>query len=230
MLFVAAYLMLGFPIIKTAFSNLKNGQLFDENFLMTIATLGAFAIKEYPEAVGVMLFFRIGEYFEHRAVEKSRSSIMEAIDMRPETVTLIYDGQTRIIPAENAIPGDILLVGAGERIPLDGTVLEGSTRIDTSAVTGEPVPVAVAAGDSILSGCINLSGTIRLKVTKPLSESMVTRILDSVETAAASNQKWNDLSPDFPEFIHQWLYLPQLLPPSSHPFLPVTGTIGFIPL
>lgn len=189
LLFVAAYLILGFPIIKTAFLNLKNGQVFDENFLMTIATLGAFAIKEYPEAVGVMLFFRIGEYFEHRAVEKSRNSIMEAIDMRPETVTLIFDGQTRTIPAENAIPGDILLVGAGERIPLDGTVIEGTTRIDTSAVTGEPVPVAVKTGDSILSGCINLSGTIHVRVEKPLSESMVTRILDSVETAAASKPK-----------------------------------------
>lgn len=189
LLFVIAYIILGGTIIKTAFSNLGKGQIFDENFLMTIATLGAFVIQEYPEAVGVMLFFRIGAYFEHRAVEKSRSSIMEAIDMCPETVTLIHDGQTRVIDAEYAIPGDILLIGAGERIPLDGIIMEGSTRIDTSAVTGEPVPVSASIGDTILSGCINVSGTIKMKVEKPLSESMVTRILDSVETAAAAKPK-----------------------------------------
>lgn len=184
--FVAAYIILGGTIIKDALSNLKHGQLFDENFLMSLATIGAFAIQEYGEAVGVMLFFRIGEYFEHIAVEKSRNSIMKAIDMRPETVNLLQGDTIKIIDAEDAQPGDILLVRAGDRIPLDGIIINGQTRIDTSAVTGEPVPVSASVGDSIISGCINVSGTIQMKVEKPLSESMVTRILDSVETAAAN--------------------------------------------
>lgn len=184
--FIAAYLVLGGTIIKDAISNLTHGQLFDENFLMSIATIGAFAIQEYAEAVGVMLFFRIGEFFEHKAVERSRNSIMEAIDMRPETVNLVHGNETKIIAAEDAQPGDILLVRAGDRIPLDGIIVDGHTRIDTSAVTGEPVPVSASVGDSIISGCINISGTIQMKVEKPLNESMVTRILDSVETAAAN--------------------------------------------
>lgn len=186
LVFVAAYLVLGSSIIKEACSNLTHGNLFDENFLMSIATLGAFAIQEYGEAVGVMLFFRIGEYFEHVAVEKSRNSIMEAIDMRPETVTLVTDTGTQVIDAEDAQPGDVILVRAGDRIPLDGILVKGSTRIDTSAVTGEPVPVSASAGDAITSGCINVSGTIQMRVEKPLSESMVSRILDSVESAAAN--------------------------------------------
>ncbi len=188
-IFITSYLILGWPVLKNAVSGFKNGQVFDENFLMSIATIGAFLIQEYPEAVGVMLFFRIGEYFEHKAVEKSRSSIMEAIDMRPETVNLA-DGDTFItIPAEDAVPGQILLIRAGDRIPLDGTLIEGTTRIDTSAVTGEPVPASVTPGDSLVSGCLNLSGLIKMRVDKPLEESMVSRILECVENAAAGKPK-----------------------------------------
>lgn len=187
--FIAAYLILGWNVLKNAVSGCRHGQVFDENFLMSIATIGAFFIQEYPEAVGVMLFFRIGEYFEEKAVEKSRSSIMDAIDMRPETVNLVQGNDIVTIPAEDALPGQILLVRAGDRIPLDGTLVEGSTRIDTSAVTGEPVPVAVSEGDAIVSGCLNISGAIQMRVEKPLEESMVSRILECVENAAAGKPK-----------------------------------------
>ena len=186
LLFIPAYVILGFRVLKTAVSNMTKGQIFDEHFLMSIATIGAFFIQEYPEAVGIMLFYRIGTYFEERAVEKSRSSIMEAVDLRPETVTVLRKEQTFVIPAEEAVPGDIIFLRAGDRIPLDGTIISGTTRIDTSAVTGEPVPVSAKPGDAVLSGCINQSGTIRLRVDKPLGESMVSRILEAVETAAAN--------------------------------------------
>ena len=184
--YIAAYLLLGREVLTTAGKNLIKGHVFDENFLMSVATLGAFAIGEFPEAVGVMLFYRLGEFFEHKAVERSRSQIMEAVDLRPETVTLA-DGTT--IPASAAKPGDLLLVRPGDRIPLDGVVIEGASRIDTAPITGEPVPVSVGSGSQLVSGCVNLSGQLLLKVEKPLSESMVTRILRSVENAAAGKPK-----------------------------------------
>ena len=184
--FVAAYIILGREVLATAWKNLTRGHVFDENFLMSIATLGAFAIGEFPEAVGVMLFYRVGEYFEHRAVERSRSQIMEAIDLRPEVVHL-EDGRT--VPAEQAKVGDVLLVRPGDRIPLDGVVISGESRIDTAPITGEPVPVSVKPGSSLISGCINTTGKLTMRVEKPLSKSMVTRILNSVETAAASKPK-----------------------------------------
>lgn len=187
--FIVAYLILGGGIVLDAAKNLIRGQVFDENFLMTIATLGAFAIHEYPEAVGVMLFYRIGEYFEHRAVEKSRSQIMKAVDLRPEVVQLVAGEEIKVIDAATAMVGDVLLVRAGDRIPLDGSVVEGESRIDTSPITGEPVPISVRAGDAVISGCLNTSGVLKIRVEKILAESMVTRILDSVENAAANKPK-----------------------------------------
>ena len=188
-LYIVAYLILGFHVLKTAITNLFHGNVFDENFLMSIATLGAFAIKEYPEAVGVMLFYRIGEYFEERATEKSRSQIMDAVDLRPETVNLLHSDKMSVISAHEAKVGDILLVRAGDRIPVDGIVIEGESRLDTSPVTGEPVPIKIAPNSSITSGCLNISGAIKMKVEKPLSESMVSRILQAVENAAANKPK-----------------------------------------
>ena len=187
--FLFAYVVLGKDVIMTAVRNLKKGHVFDENFLMSLATIGAFCIGEFPEAAGVMLFYRIGEYFEHRAVERSRSQIMEAVDMRPEVVHLLENGQVTDIPAEDAEVGDILLVRPGDRIPLDGVVLGGESRIDTAPITGEPVPVSAKPGDSVTSGCVNTVGQLTVRVEKTLSESMVTRILDSVENAAASKPK-----------------------------------------
>ena len=184
--FLLAYVILGREVLTDAWKNLTKGHVFDENFLMSIATLGALLIQEWPEAVGIMLFYRIGEYFEEKAVARSRSQIMEAVDLRPEVVILEND---EIIPAENAQAGDILIVRPGDRIPLDSIVLRGESRIDTAPITGEPVPVSVRPGDPVTSGCVNLSGQLVLEVSRPLSESMVTRILSSVENAAASKPK-----------------------------------------
>ena len=187
--FVIAYLVLGGVIVVKAAKNISHGQIFDENFLMSIATLAAFAINDSAEAVGVMLFYRIGELFEEKAVERSRGQIMDAVDLRPEVVNLVTGDDIQVIPSEEAQIGDILLVRPGDRIPLDGIVIEGNSRIDTSPITGEPVPVAVNEGDEITSGCVNTSGQLKIRVEKPLEESMVTRILDSVENAAASKPK-----------------------------------------
>ncbi len=183
-LFIVSFLVLGFEIIINAIRNLFRGDLFDENFLMSIATIGAIATKQYPEAVGVMLFYRIGEWFQDRAVMKSRSQIMNTLDLRPETVSVIRGEEICTIPAGEAVVGDVLLVRPGDRIPLDSVVISGESRIDTSPVTGEPVPVSVSPGSQVISGCVNTQGVLHIKVEKPLSESMVTRILQSVENAA----------------------------------------------
>ena len=188
--FILAYLILGIKIVWTALKNISKGQVFDENFLMSIATIGAFGVGEFAEAVGVMMFYRIGELFEEKAVERSRSQIMDVIDMRPEVVNLVDDhGDVTVIDAEEAEIGDILLVRPGDRIPLDGIITDGKTMIDTSPVTGEPIPVSASVGTDVTSGCLNTSGVIKIKVEKVLEESMVTRIMDSVENAAASKPK-----------------------------------------
>ena len=188
--FLLAYLILGIKIVWTALRNISKGQVFDENFLMSIATIGAFGIGEYAEAVGVMLFYRIGELFEEKAVERSRSQIMDVIDMRPEVVNLVNEhGDVSVIDAEEAEIGDILLVRPGDRIPLDGVITDGETMIDTSPVTGEPVPISGFEGTEVTSGCLTTSGVIKIRVEKVLEESMVTRIMDSVENAAASKPK-----------------------------------------
>lgn len=189
LIFLAGYLVLGWPVLREAAGNIAKGQIFDENFLMSIATIAAFAIGDAAEGMGVMLFYRIGEFFEHVAVERSRAQIMDAVDMRPETVNLVRGGTVVEIPAEDALPGDVLLVRPGDRIPLDGVIVEGTSRIDTSPVTGEPVPVSAGPDSSVISGCVNIEGLIRIRVDKALEESMVTRILDSVENAAAGKPR-----------------------------------------
>ena len=183
---IFAYILLGGRIVLTALKNIAKGNVFDENFLMTVATLGAFAIQAWEEAVGVLFFYRVGEYFEQRAVEKSRGQIMDAVDLRPEVVNLLVGEDVKVIPAADAHVGDILLVRVGDRIPLDGVVIDGESLVDTSPVTGEPVPVKRKYGDEVVSGCVNTSGMLKIRVEKVLEESMVTRILDSVENAAAS--------------------------------------------
>jgi Cd2+/Zn2+-exporting ATPase len=235
---VIAYLILGGKVLMTAAKNISKGQVFDENFLMSIATLGAFAIQEWPEAVGVMLFYRIGEYFEDRAVEKSRTQIMDAVDMRPEVVNLIVGEDIRVIDAEEAVVGDILLVRPGDRIPLDGVILEGESRIDTSPVTGEPVPVSATVGDTVTSGCVNTSGQLKIRVEKILEESMVTRILDSVENAAASKPNIDKFITRFarvytPFVVFFAIFVALVLPfvlPSWHFFVDpaYTGTVNAI--
>lgn len=189
LIFLVTYVLLGAQVVVDAAKNLVKGQMLDENFLMALASIGAFFIGNAPEGVGVMLFYRVGEWFEHRAVERSRSQIMEAVDLRPEVVRLAEGDQIREIPAGEAKAGDLVLVRPGDRVPLDGVVVSGESRIDTAPITGEPVPVRAGAGDAVTSGCVNLTGQLTVRVEKPLSESMVTRILDSVENAAANKPK-----------------------------------------
>ena len=188
-LFVVSYVILGGEVVLKAVKNLFRGKVFDENFLMSIATIGAFATGEYPEAVGVMLFYEIGELFEDIAVGKSRKQIMEAVDMRPEIVRYVDGDNVIELDPEEIEVGDVIEVRPGDRIPLDGVIIKGDSRIDTSAVTGEPVPVGVKEGSEVVSGCVNMSGVIYVKVEKILEESMVSRILEAVENAAASKPK-----------------------------------------
>ena len=186
---IIAYLLLGKEVLLESFENIKHGEVFDENFLMAVATIAAFCIGDFPEAVAVMLFYCVGEMFEDISVDRSREQIVAAVDMRPETVKIAAseeDWEGREIPAEDAKAGDLIVVKPGDRIPLDSCVVKGECQIDTSPVTGEPVPVLAKAGADIFSGCINIRGQVILKVTQPLESSMVSRILDSVENAAAS--------------------------------------------
>ena len=189
MMMLFGYLLSGGDVLKEALGNIRRGQIFDENFLMSVATIGAFLIGSYEEALGVMLFYRIGELFEQIATKRSRSQIMEAVDLRPEVVHWVKGNQIRTIPAENADIGDILLIRPGDRVPLDGTITEGESFMDTSAITGEPVPIHVSAGSAITSGWVNRDGLLKMRVEKYLEDSMVTRILDAVENAAASKPK-----------------------------------------
>ena len=206
---IFAYILLGGRIVLTALKNIAKGNVFDENFLMTVATLGAFAIQAWEEAVGVMFFYRVGEYFEQRAVEKSRGQIMDAVDLRPEVVNLLVGEEVKVIPAADAHVGDILLVRVGDRIPLDGVVIDGESLVDTSPVTGEPVPVKRQYGDEVVSGCVNTSGMLKIRVEKVLEESMVTRILDSVETLLPASRLLTASLPALHVSILRSLLLPQ---------------------
>lgn len=179
--FFAAYIIAGLEVLKDALKNIIKGQVFDENFLMSIATIGAICVGEYPEAIMVMLLYRIGEYFQDKAVEKSRHSISELMDIRPDYANL--DGKK--VSPESVKIGDIITVNTGEKVPLDGIITEGQASIDTSALTGESIPKSVKAGDAISSGCINCDGVLKIKVTKLFEESTVSKILNLVENASA---------------------------------------------
>ena len=184
-LFVASYLLIGGKVVLTAIKNIARGQLFDENFLMTVATIGAFSISEYPEAVAVMLFYEIGETIQGYAVNRSRSSISSLMDIRADYANIIIDGKEKKVSPETVKVEDIILVKPGEKIPLDGIVVEGESFVDTSALTGESVPRKIAVNDEILSGGINTNGVLKVKVTKKFGESTVSRILEMVENAAS---------------------------------------------
>ena len=191
-IYYVAYVLLAFPVLRTAARNILKGEIFDENFLMSIATLGAIAIDALPEAVGVIFFYRIGEFFEEKATDRSRTEIMNAVDMRPQEVRVIDTcggGEIVVMSPEKVEVGWTIEVRPGDLIPLDGTILEGETRVNTAPVTGEPVPVRAEPGTQLMSGCINETGRITMRVDKVLEESMVTKILDAVENAAASKPK-----------------------------------------
>lgn len=184
-LLIPAYVIVGYgPIIKAA-KNISHGQIFDENFLMAIATVGALALGEYDEAVAVMLFYQIGEFFEDYAVDKSRKSVAALMDIRPDFAVVLKDGKEETVDPYDVNIGDTVLVKPGEKIPLDGTVIEGNSSIDTSSLTGEALPKDVEAGDEVISGCINLSGVIKIKVTSMFEESTVSKILEMVENASS---------------------------------------------
>ena len=185
--FLTAYLLAGYKVLRKAVRNIIRGSVFDENFLMAVASIGAFCIGEYPEAVAVMLFYQVGECFEDFAVGKSRKSIADLMNIRPDSANLLEDGaegeELREVDPEEVQVGQTILVRPGEKIPLDGIVLEGESMVDTAALTGESVPRDVASGSEILSGCINMNGVLKVQVTKPFGESTVSKILDLVENA-----------------------------------------------
>ena len=188
-LFAVPYLVAGADVLRDAALHICHGQVFDENFLMSIATLGAFATGEYTEAVAVMLFYQVGELFQGIAVGRSRRSIAALMDIRPDVANVERAGAFVECPVEAVEAGEVIAVRPGERVPLDGVVLEGASSLDTAALTGESMPRDVAVGDEVVSGCVNLSGLLRVRVSRPSSESTVTRILELVENSAASKAK-----------------------------------------
>lgn len=187
--FAAAYLLAGWKVLKGAFLNTIRGRLFDENFLMTIATLGAFAISEFPEAAGVMIFFMVGEYFQDMAVNRSRRSVRSLLALKADFANMVVDGQVVRVDPEDLKPGNRIIVRPGERVPVDGVVVSGSSSLDTSALTGESMPRPVTQGEGVLSGSVNLNGLLTIEVTKELKESTIARILELVENATARKAK-----------------------------------------
>jgi Cd2+/Zn2+-exporting ATPase len=185
-MFTISYIIIGGDIVWKAIRNILRGKVFDENFLMTVATVGAFCIREFPEAVAVMLFYQVGELFQSYAVSQSRRSISELMNIRPDYANLVTEsGDTTRVDPDDVKIGNTILVAAGEKIPLDGTVIDGTSMIDTSALTGESVPREAAVGSDVLSGCVNINGILRIKVTKEYGESTVSKILDLVENASS---------------------------------------------
>ena len=199
-LLVAAYLLVGYDIILKAATNIGHGQVFDENFLMTIATFAAFGTGEIAEGVMVMLLYQVGEWFQQYAVGKSRNSISDLMDIRPDYAHLIKDGEIQTVDPEDVAVGDTILIKSGEKVPLDGIVKKGESFLDTSALTGESVPRRISAGDEILSGCINGSGLLEIEVSKEFEESTVSKILDLVENASSRKAKAENFITKFAKY------------------------------
>ncbi len=199
-LFITSYLIVGLSILKKAVRNIFRGKVFDENFLMAVATLGAFGVGEFPEAVAVMLFYQIGELFQSYAVDKSRKSISSLMDIRPDYANVLRDGKEEKVDPDEVKIGEIIVVKPGEKIPLDGTIIEGTTMLDTKALTGESVPVEAKENDEVLSGSINESGKILVKVSKEYGESTVSKILDLVENASSKKSKSENFITKFAKY------------------------------
>ena len=199
-IYIISYLIVGLDVLIEAIKNIFKGEVFDENFLMTIATIGAFAIGEYPEAVAVMLFYQIGEMFQSYAVDKSRKSIASLMDIRPDFANIKKNGSIEKVSPDKISIGDIIIVKPGEKVPLDGTIVDGNSMLDTSALTGESVPREVNIGDEVLSGSINQNGLIEIKVTKNFGESTVSKILDLVENASSKKSKSENFISKFAKY------------------------------
>ena len=223
--FIPGYLIVGYDVLVKAAKNITKGQVFDENFLMAIATIGAFALQEYTEGIAVMLFYQVGELFQSYAVNQSRKSVASLMDIRPDSAVVLRDGiEEEVFPDEVAV-GETIVVKPGERIPLDGVVLEGSSMEDTKALTGEAVPRKVTVGDEIISGCINLTNVLKIRTTKEYGESTVARILDLVENASSQKAKVENFITKFARYytpivvglaVFIGLVVPIFLP--GHPF------------
>lgn len=226
------YLVIGYDILWKAFRNIRNGQVFDENFLMMIATFGAFAVQEYAEAVAVMLFYQIGEWFQGYAVGKSRQSISDMMDICPEYANLEQDGQLTQVDPDDVEIGSVIVIKPGERIPLDGVIIEGESMIDTAALTGESVPRRAAAGDEIISGCVNGSGTLKVRTTKEFDDSTVARILELVENASSKKAKVENFITRFAKYYTPIVTIAALvlaiLPPLVSMLLGMDQSIGDI--
>ena len=199
-IYIIAYIIVGFEIVKKAIKNIIRGKLFDENFLMTIATLGAFGIGEFPEAVAVMLFYQIGESFQDYAVDKSRKSITSLINIRPDYANVERNSKLLKVNPDDVKIGEIVVIKPGEKVPLDGNIIEGRSSIDTKALTGESLPQDVVEGEDVLSGCINLNSVIKVKVTKEYGESTVSKILDLVENASSKKSKSENFITKFAQY------------------------------
>ncbi|MDP4120441.1 MAG: heavy metal translocating P-type ATPase [Bacillota bacterium] len=199
-MYFASYILVGYEVLFKAFRNIVHGQVFDEHFLMSIATIGAFAIKEFPEGVAVMLFYEIGEFFEEIAVNRSRKSISSLMDIRPDFANLkVYD-EIKKVPPEEVSVGDIIIIKPGEKVPLDGKVIKGKSLLDTSALTGESLPREIKSGNEILSGSINKNGVLTVKVTKEFGESTVSKILDLVQNASSKKAPTENLITKFAKY------------------------------
>ena len=199
-IFIISYIIVGYEILRKAIRNIFRGKVFDENFLMSVATLGAFGIGEYPEAVAVMLFYQIGELFQDYAVDKSRKSISSLMDIRPDFANIYRNEKIEKVNPEEVKIGETIIVKPGEKIPLDGHIIDGKTSIDTKALTGESIPKDVIEGDEVLSGCINLTGAIKIQVTKEYGESTVSKILDLVENASSRKSKSENFITKFAKY------------------------------
>ena len=200
MVFIASYLIVGLEIVLKAIRNITRGKVFDENFLMAVATIGAFGIGEFPEAVAVMLFYQVGELFQSYAVDKSRKSISSLMDIRPDYANVKRENEVLKVSPEDVKIGELIVVKPGEKVPLDGVIEEGKSMLDTSSLTGESIPQDVSAGDSVLSGCINKSGLLTIKVTKEFGESTVSKILDLVENASSKKSKSENFITKFAKY------------------------------
>lgn len=198
--FLAAYIIIGGDVVKNALRNIGKGQIFDENFLMMIATVGAFFVGDYPEAVAVMLFYQVGECFQSYAVGKSRKSITALMDIRPDYANVLREGEWVETDPDEVLVGERILVRPGERIPLDGVIEKGSSSLDTMALTGESIPRDVSEGDEVISGCVNKNGVLEIKVSKPYGESTVARILDLVENASSKKAKAENFITKFAKY------------------------------
>ena len=199
-IFIIAYIIVGLEIVRKALRNIFRGKVFDENFLMTVATVGAFGIGEFPEAVAVMLFYQVGELFQSYAVDKSRKSIASLMDIRPDYANIEKDGKVLKVDPDDVKIGDIIIIKPGEKVPLDGIVIEGNTSLDTKALNGESLPREVTPGDEILSGSINISGLVKVKVSKEYGESTVSKILDLVENASSKKSKSENFITKFAKY------------------------------